>query len=129
MKRLFSFGISAAMSAVIAVLLLVKMPDQVSMPRVINGDKYIHAFLFLLLAWAVYHDAKKAKFRQWAVCLIAAVWSAFLGGAMELLQQYATSYRTGSWWDWVADLIGISMGIALCISLQTAQLRQRDDSQ
>jgi len=113
MKRKFSFWTSAAMSAVIAVLLLVKFPDQVSMPRVMNGDKYVHAFLFLLLSWFVYHDARKAQLQQWAVYLMAALWSAFWGGAMELIQGYCLSYRTGSWWDFVADLIGIAMGVAL----------------
>jgi len=113
MKHKFAFWTSSAMSAVIAVLLLVKFPNQVSMPRVINGDKYIHAFLFLLLAWLVYHDARKARLPQWGVYLTTALWSILWGGAMELIQGYCLSYRTGSWWDWVADIIGVAMGVAL----------------
>ncbi len=101
------------MTAVIGVLLLIKMPHQVSMPHIANSDKYIHAFLFLLLAWMLYINARKAQMQQWTVYLIAALWSSIWGGALELIQHYCLSYRTGSWWDFVADLIGIAMGIAL----------------
>jgi len=108
------FIISLGVTAVIGVLLLVKMPDQVSMPRVMNGDKYIHAFLFLILSWVVYHDARRAQLKQWLVYLLAALWPMLWGGVLELIQGYCLSYRSGSWWDWVADLIGIAMGVSLC---------------
>lgn len=113
MKRIRCFGLSFVMTALIGVLLLVKMPEEVSMPLIANADKYVHAFLFMVLAWLIYHDARRAHFSSVLVYLTAAVWSIGWGGVLEVVQNYCLTYRSGSWWDFVADLIGIAMGIAL----------------
>jgi len=113
MKQFLKFWPSVLVTAFVGLLLLVQMPKNVSMPHIINGDKYVHAFLFMILSMVIYLDAKRAELSNTPKYLISAIWPMIWGGALELLQQYTTTYRTGSWWDWVADLIGIAMAVAL----------------
>jgi len=113
MKQYLKFLPSVLVTIFIGVLLLMQMPKDVSMPHILNGDKYVHAFLFLVLSMVICFDAKRAELTNTPKYLLAAIWPMIWGGALELLQQYTTTYRTGSWWDWVADLIGIAMALAL----------------
>jgi len=111
MKRILFFGPGLLVTILIGILWLVQIPDTVSMPYVFNGDKMIHAFMFGILATVVYQDAKRARLAIWKRYLIAGLWTVIWGGGLELIQKYYTTYRHCSWWDWVADLIGITVAL------------------
>ena len=92
-------------SAVIAVLLLVQMPDTTHIPILPNIDKVVHFCLFAMLATVTMWEARKA----W----IALVWAMVWGGLLELMQQYLTSCRSGDWTDWAMDVAGAVVAVAI----------------
>ena len=43
------------------------------------------------------------------------LYSIFLGGLMELMQAYCTTYRSGEWLDFVADSVGAVLGLLIML--------------
>lgn len=78
---------------------------------VMPNDKVMHLLVFLLLTtlWQV----SFATPAPLSLLLLAGY-----GGLIELLQHYAT-VRTGDWWDWLADVVGILLALWLWPQLQT----------
>ena len=37
---------------------------------------------------------------------------------MELAQAYLTTYRSGDWWDFVANSIGVVIGVVLGLAMR-----------
>lgn len=69
------------------------------------NDKVMHLLIFmvLMLFWQLSFQERMLQ----GVLLLG-----FYGGAIEVLQHYAT-VRTGDGWDWLADLIGIGIACLL----------------
>ena len=72
------------------------------------ADKWTHmvmyAFLTLVIGWEYvrrHHPVAPTSLILWALLFPVA-----LGGIVELLQAYATTYRSGEWLDWAADSVG-----------------------
>lgn len=86
-------------------------------------DKLVHAGAFAgltLLAGWVFIDARRAR---WTSFLILAFVMALYGAADEYTQGFVR-YRTPSWGDWKADLLGTALGLA-CLSRLFAWQRTR----
>ena len=86
------------------------------------ADKWTHmvmyAFLTLVISWEYarrHRPIARASLLVWALLFPVA-----LGGIVELLQAYATTYRSGEWLDWAADAVGslVASLIALLCSLR-----------
>ncbi len=107
-------------AAIIAVLSLMRIPELPPDIEVPLADKWTHmlmygALCFILWAeyWRCHSSDNRANrlgervphFAAFTALAIAApiAW----GGAMELMQAYATTYRSGDWLDLVADIIGV----------------------
>lgn len=69
------------------------------------NDKVMHAIVFAVLALLWQFSFKTV---WWLGLLLLAGY----GGAVELAQHYFTN-RFGDWWDWLADLLGIALGILI----------------
>jgi VanZ family protein len=67
------------------------------------NDKFMHLAIFAILMtlWLGSFANK-----LWLGVLVLAAY----GGAIELAQAYFTT-RMGDWWDWLADMLGIMLGI------------------
>ncbi|MBP5770820.1 MAG: VanZ family protein [Bacteroidaceae bacterium] len=83
------------------------------------ADKWTHMVMYGGLAsviWFEYwrrHDRVHwARVFQWAIVAPIA-----MSGVLELLQKYATNYRSGEWMDFVANTIGVSIGALLGLML------------
>lgn len=46
--------------------------------------------------------------------------AAILGGGVELLQWKVFTYRSGEWWDFFSDMVGVGMGIFSYICFKSA---------
>lgn len=76
-------------------------------------DKIVHICMYLgisLVLWWEFlrnHKVNASFHRAWiGACLVPILFS----GAVELLQEYCTSYRGGDWMDFVANSVGAILG-------------------
>ena len=84
-----------------------------------HWDKIQHVLAFMLLiklAWSAYPNKK----------YMAVIMLVIFGAAIEILQATLTTTRTGSTGDWIADLVGILIGMTICVTLfeKNRQLKQ-----
>ena len=94
------------------------MPEDNSVQLFPNADKFVHAFLFALLTFILYWEQvrQRARVRKpYIYNIITLTLPLLYGAALEVAQQYCTTYRTGSKWDLIADAIGIGMGWLLAL--------------
>lgn len=78
-------------------------------------DKWVHTAMYCglcLVIWTEYLRAHRTlqagKLALWAVAAPIA-----MSGAIELLQEYCTTYRGGDWFDLLANSVGVLLGTAL----------------
>lgn len=81
-----------------------------------NSDKITHLLMFLALAVA----ARYAGLRTGWILLGGVVYAA----ASEVLQAVLPIQRSGSLWDWLADVIGLVVGLVLVTVWGTRRERQ-----
>jgi len=90
------------------------------------ADKWTHMVMygtFALVIWWEY--GRSHTRRQWKKLLCWAVLAPIaMSGVMELLQAYATTYRSGEWLDLVANTIGVLTGSLIGIGI-TGKLKAR----
>jgi VanZ family protein len=100
----FCFGLLLA-----TVLLL--MPSY-AVPKVFDFyDKAQHGLIFVALA--------VAGLLAYPQHIKTVVWGlVFYGGLMEVLQSLLTTTRHGDWFDWLADNVGIAMGLCAYLACQ-----------
>ena len=75
-----------------------------------HWDKIQHSLVFMLLiklAWAAYPHKK----------MLSAVSMVIFGAIIEILQGALTTTRMGSTGDWIADIVGIMLGMSICALL------------
>ncbi|GAA4476580.1 hypothetical protein GCM10023094_16760 [Rhodococcus olei] len=81
-----------------------------------GSDKVTHLVMFLALAIA----ARYAGFRAVWVLVGGAVYAA----ASEVLQAVLPIQRTGSVWDWLADVVGVALGLGIVWAWQAGRGRK-----
>jgi VanZ family protein len=111
-RLLKSFVPALVWVAVITILCL--MPGDDLPGRGLFGiphfDKIAHAGLYFILAILLVTPLKSAGL---PVIPVIMAFSLLLGGGMELLQDYFTTSRSGSWFDLIADLTGAFSGLVI----------------
>ncbi len=97
MPFVFCFGLVLA-----TVLLLI---PSYAVPKAFDFyDKAQHVLLFASLAMAgLSAYPQRVKTAVWGLV--------FYGGLMEVLQSLLTTTRHGDWIDWLADSVGIAVGL------------------
>ena len=96
----------------------------ISLLELLSFDKFVHAFIFLVLVILIYHAAKKTPNRKnalvYALCL-----SIPYGGILEIMQQEFFEDRTADLFDFIANTIGCLIAwsyISLKNSIRIKQL-------
>ncbi len=79
------------------------------------ADKWTHMVMYgilTLVIWVEYlrHHRRIQRSRLILFAFIAPI---AMSGLMELLQAYATTYRSGEWLDLAANSIGVCLGTAI----------------
>lgn len=107
MKTLGSTAL--ALTALLTVAILVATLTPMKAPAIAGTNDKIHhmtAFAILVLPVALLRP-------RWLV--VTAIFAAFLGGMIEIIQPYVG--RDRSIWDWYADLCGIGIGSVIGLLL------------
>ena len=111
-KTLFKYWKSIAITGVILYLSFAPPSDFKGIPTFNNEDKLIHFLMYLALSGLLIVDytvvsIKKSNLKLMLLCLVS---PAVLGGIIEILQPLIAAPRTGSWLDWLADMLGVLAG-------------------
>ena len=119
------YPITFLLAFAIVLLSLLPIPD-VRMPvEVPLVDKWTHMVMYgvlTLVIWLEYLRAHRLM-RRLRLLLLAFLAPIAMGGALELMQAYLTTCRSGEWLDFVANSIGAVVG-AGC-GLLASWLRER----
>ena len=77
-------------------------------------DKLAHTGFFFVLTVLLFHgkikEQKSYTYRTLTIFKILGI-TFFLGAAIEILQLEIFTYRSAEWWDLIADMTGVGMGI------------------
>lgn len=102
----------------IIILILTGLPGS-CFPKVkpaIGLDKIVHIIMYAGFAFAciwgyreTYSERNKTQRRK--MILVTALISIALGGLTEIMQETICYQRTGSWYDFIADAIGTTLGL------------------
>lgn len=106
----------ALYATLIAALSLVNIGNTPGVPKFFDGfDKVVHFCFYLgfsvLLAQAfleAFSDLRKNTLRFWVVG-----YGVFYGGLMELAQMWLTTFRQADWNDFLANTIGVLVGVLI----------------
>lgn len=105
-----SIYIALTCSILILVFSMIPMHSKL-LGEVENSDKILHTFSYTLLSltWLFYFKSiNKLKIK-----FLLAVGIFFYGIVIEVLQSTLTTYRTGSFYDVVANIIGIFIALII----------------
>lgn len=115
------------MATTIVILSLIPTPEVPPEIEVPLMDKWVHMLMYATLCiiiWAEYwhrHDhintINHIKSNLLNLAVGAILCPLALGGAMELLQAYATTCRSGDWLDFAANSIGVAIGTVAGLAL------------
>ena len=101
----------------IAYLSLFK-PPKTQLDEISYFDKVVHMGMYLFLSSLLWIEFFRAHRHDgtplWHAWIGALVCPVVYGGVIELLQAYATLYRSGDWEDFVANTVGVIIGSLLC---------------
>ncbi|NGP03947.1 VanZ family protein [Rhodococcus sp. 14C212] len=89
----------------VVVTVLLMLPGDTTPSGFPHADKITHALMFAVLAYA-------SRFARIPPAATVA-WLAVYGVLTEVLQATVAVRRSGSVWDWCADLVGVLLGSAL----------------
>ena len=101
---------SLATTLILSLLPAVDMPEELSLV----SDKLEHAAAYAAIAGCTALGfARPAALR-------GALAAAVLGGAIEIVQQAMVPGRSGDLGDWLADVAGVIVGLALGLAMRRA---------
>ena len=115
--KLKTYLLTAIVSVVIVVLSTIPIPENPPLGDVPLIDKWVHMAMYggLVLVMWVDHVVRNKRAFSWMVRIIMLLYAIVLGGAMELVQAYLTTCRSGDWIDFEADAIGALVTLLLCM--------------
>lgn len=96
---------------------LVRDPG-ISLPSIAGADKWVHGLMYAILGIAICWDSIRLKMSGWLLWLIAMVLPMVYGGIIEIAQERWFAPRSGEWMDWLADCIGVVVGVVLVMIIK-----------
>jgi VanZ family protein len=111
------YRFSIALCALILILCFIDTAELPDAPMT-NFDKLVHLLMFMGLGGVVFFD--NTNYLRQPVSRQRIFRSSFLfptmfSGAIEIMQEYWTTTRTGDWMDFLFDTIGAFIGLAGCV--------------
>ena len=121
-RQVIGYWKSAVVMVAIAYLSLLREPNLI-LPSITGLDKWIHGMMYLVLTLVLLWDVKTMwrrrsangvdGFRVKKLWLVISIMSIVYGGIMEVLQEKYFYPRTGDWRDWIADCVGVLVGVSI----------------
>ena len=119
------YPITFLLALAIVLLSLLPVPDVRMTVEVPLMDKWTHMVMYgvlTLVIWLEYIRAHR-QMRGLRLLLLAFFAPIAMGGALELMQAYLTTCRSGEWLDFVANSIGAVLGAAIGLAVGAARNR------
>lgn len=123
-RKVIGFWKSILVIGAITYVSLLREPN-VSLPHIVGIDKWIHGVMYFLLTLTLLWDSQTLechhgsngsngapKHKLWWIVF---AFSVIYGGFIEVLQELFFYPRTGDWWDWLADCMGVVVGMIVWI--------------
>lgn len=106
------YPITFLLALAIVLLSLLPIPDVRMTVEVPLMDKWTHMVMYGVLTLAIWLEYIRAhkQMRGLRLLLLAFLAPIAMGGALELMQAYLTTCRSGEWLDFVANSIGAVVG-------------------
>ena len=103
----------------IVVLSTIPIPEEAPLNDVPLIDKWAHMVMYggLFFAMWVDHVVRGKRKFLWVARIVMLLYAIALGGAMELVQAYLTTCRSGDWLDFKANIVGALIGYLVCVGL------------
>jgi VanZ family protein len=116
MKNLKKYWISILLNIIILILCFIDTTPLPEAPMT-NFDKLVHLIMFMGLSGTIFFD--NTRYLRLKISTRRIFWGSFFlptifSGAIELMQEYFTTTRTGDWMDFLFDGIGAFLGIGIC---------------
>ncbi len=92
-------------------------PPSTGLNTVTHLDKVVHFCMYFGMSgalWLEFIRNHKDSGKWGHACLGALVCPVILSGIIEVLQEYATSYRGGDWFDFLANTLGALSATFIC---------------
>ncbi len=104
----------------VTVVSLIPIPELPDMPDVPLIDKWGHFVMYGGLSCAVWFDICRHRLKPgfWTIACLTFVFPIVWGGLMELGQAYLTTFRSGDWWDFVANSVGVVIAVPVGLAMR-----------
>lgn len=101
-------------AAVVIVLSLAPFSEMPPMPDISLLDKWVHMIMYGGLCSVIWWEyVRQHTTLEWKPLAIGAILIPIaMSGLLELMQEYCTATRSGDWWDFVANCVGVLLGAA-----------------
>ena len=110
------YPLSIAVILAVAYLSFFK-PPSTGLGEIPHLDKVVHVCMYFGMAgmlWLEFHRAhRKHPAPRWHAWVGAVFCPIVFSGAVELLQEYCTTYRGGDWMDFAANVCGVLLAWAV----------------
>lgn len=116
-RKVIGYWKSILIGGLIAYGCLWREPS-ISLPAVTYADKWVHVLVYMLLTIALLSDSYRAGLGSWRTWLVCVLCSIVYGGFIEILQEQFFYPRTGDWYDWLADVVGVVLGCVIWILVE-----------
>lgn len=104
------YPISLTVIAIVIYLSFFK-PPTMEISKIPNMDKLVHLCMYggvSGMLWIEFlRNHRKYDEVMWHAWIGAVLCPILMGGAIELLQEYCTTYRGGDWFDFLANSTGV----------------------
>lgn len=117
-KALKNYWATATLVVIIFILCFVEIAPVPELEEMTNFDKLVHLLMFMSVSVVVFFDNSsylRAKISFRRLLLGSFLFPLILGGAIEIFQDFLTTYRSGDWRDFLFDGIGAFIGIIICL--------------
>lgn len=105
------YPVTSIFVLMIFIICMVPIPET-PLSGVSMIDKWTHVAMYFSLVIMFWTEKNRSRsnlkgFRLFAVGILL---PAFMGGIIEIMQEYLTTCRSGDWFDFAADCIGVVIG-------------------
>lgn len=115
-KRYRRYGLSCVVALTILYLSVARTTPEMDIPKIEGLDKIVHFLMYAALSFALSRDfyVQKTSFSSVKMVMWAVVIPILYGGLIEVLQENFFPPRSGDWYDWLADSLGVIVSFLLC---------------
>lgn len=126
------YPLSLSFIAIVVYLSLFRPPQtDIFIPLFVHTDKLVHFLMYAGISvtlWFEFFRGNKLYKPSpiWHAWIGAFVCPILFGGAIELAQTYCTTFRSGDWYDLLANILGVCTATALALRLFPRLFRRKE---